>query len=241
MEAVRSGCEDMGVTEMAGERILLVDDDASLRQVIGQYLQSEGFATWEAADGEEALQVWREKRPDLLVLDWMMPQRSGIDVAREIRRQANTPIVMLTARVEEADKLLGLELGADDYLTKPFSMRELVARIRAVLRRAHPEPPEAETVSFGPITVDFGAHCVTRDGEELPLTATEFKLLAVMAHHPTRVFSRLQLMEKAIGDFYEGYDRTVDSHISHLRRKLEDDTLIQTVKGVGFKLVPPKE
>lgn len=232
---------ERGEKRVAGERILIVDDDASLRQVIEQYLRSEGFATLLAADGQEAMQVWREKRPDLLVLDWMMPLRSGIDVAREIRRQANTPIIMLTARVEEADKLVGLELGADDYLTKPFSMRELVARIRAVLRRAHPEAPENETAILGGITVDFGAHSVARNGEELPLTATEFKLLAVLARNPNRVFSRLQLMEKAIGDFYEGYDRTVDSHISHLRRKLADDSLIQTVKGVGFKLVPPKE
>lgn len=231
----------LGVTDMAGERILIVDDEAPLRKVIDQYLRSEGFVTLEAVDGLEALEIWREKRPDLLVLDWMMPRRSGIDVAREIRRQSNTPIIMLTARVEEADKLLGLELSADDYLTKPFSMRELVARIRAVLRRAHPNAPAAEVAALGAFTVDFGAHSVTRDGEELPLTATEFKLLAVLARNPNRVFSRLQLMENAIGDLFEGYDRTVDSHISHLRRKLGDESLIQTVKGVGFKLIPPKE
>ncbi|MFZ5827528.1 MAG: response regulator [Bacillota bacterium] len=220
--------------------ILIVDDDDRLRQVIDEYLRSEGFTTMQAASGTEALALWQERRPDLLVLDWMMPGRSGIEVAREIRRQHNTPIVMLTARDDEADKLLGLELGADDYLTKPFSMRELVARIRAVLRRARPEGSESEQMQFGEFLIDLAAHTVHRGSEEINLTATEFKLLAVLAKNPNRVYSRLQLMETAIGDYYEGFERTVDSHISHLRRKLGDDTLVQTVKGVGFKLVPPR-
>jgi DNA-binding response OmpR family regulator len=226
---------------MAGERILIVDDDERLRQVIDEYLRSEGYTTLQAADGQEALRVWQEKKPDLLVLDWMLPLRSGLDVARQIRQQDNTPIVMLTARSEEADKLVGLELGADDYLTKPFSMRELVARIRAVLRRARPEAPAAaEVMAFGDVTVDLAAHTVTVGEAETPLTATEFKLLAVLARSPNRVFSRLQLMEAAVGDYYEGYERTIDSHISHLRRKLGGEALIQTVKGTGYKLVPPK-
>lgn len=220
--------------------ILIVDDDDRLRRVIDEYLRSEGFITAQATDGEEALALWQERRPDLLVLDWMMPGRSGIDVAREIRRQSTTPIVMLTARDDEADKLLGLELGADDYLTKPFSMRELVARIRAVLRRVRPEPSDPELFQYGDFTIDLAAHTVYRGSDEVNLTATEFKLLAVLAKNPNRVFSRLQLMETAIGDYYEGFDRTVDSHISHLRRKLGDDSLVQTVKGVGFKLVPSR-
>lgn len=223
-----------------GARILIADDDDRMRQVIDEYLRSEGFTTMQAASGTEALAVWQERRPDLLVLDWMMPGRSGIEVAREIRRHHNTPILMLTARDDEADKLLGLELGADDYLTKPFSMRELVARIRAVLRRVRPDAAEPEVMQYGAFVIDLAAHTVHRGSEQLSLTPTEFKLLSVLARNPNRVYSRLQLMENAIGDYYEGFERTVDSHISHLRRKLGDETLIQTVKGVGFKLVPPR-
>ncbi len=226
---------------MAGERILIADDDPELIGLIETYLRGEGFAPLTATDGPQALQLWRERRPDLLVLDWMMPGMSGLDVAREIRRQASTPIIMLTARSEESDKLLGLELGADDYLTKPFSFRELAARIRAVLRRARPEMAAPEVLTFGDLTIDLAAHTVTYKGEDAGLTATEFKLLAALARSPGRVFSRLQLMEAAIGDYYEGYDRTIDSHISHLRRKIGGDWLVWTVKGVGYKLVPPKE
>ncbi|HEY3363485.1 MAG TPA: response regulator transcription factor [Symbiobacteriaceae bacterium] len=232
--------ESLEGISMAGERILLVDDDERLLQVIDEYLRSEGYVTLRAADGQEALHLWQEKRPDLLVLDWMMPKLSGLDVAKQIRQQSSTPIIMLTARSEESDKLVGLELGADDYLTKPFSMRELVARIRAVLRRAKPDAATAETVGYGDIVIDLAAHTVLRGGEEVLLTATEFKLLAVLGRSPNRVFSRLQLMEAAVGDYYEGYERTIDSHISHLRRKLGGDALIQTVKGTGYKLVPPR-
>lgn len=221
--------------------ILLADDDAGLRQVVDEYLRSEAFETILAADGNEAIRLWREQAPDLLLLDWMMPGRSGLDVAREVRRQARTPIIMLTARAEESDKLLGLELGADDYLTKPFSMRELVARIRAVLRRSQPEGlPEAEVIQVGEFTIDLSAVEVRRSGELLPLTTTEFRILTAMARAPNRVFSRLQLMEAADGDYFEGYERTMDSHISHLRRKLGAESLIQTVKGAGYKLVPPR-
>lgn len=228
---------------MAGERILVVDDDDNLRQVVTEYLRSEGFATSEAADGPAALAAWRQQQPDLLVLDWMLPGQSGLDVARQIRQQDATPIIMLTARSEEADKLLGLELGADDYLTKPFSMRELVARIHAVLRRARAGTGEADAddlIAFGDIAIDLAAHTVRRSGEEVALTATEYKLLTLLAHHPNRVYSRLQLMEAAVGDYYEGYERTIDSHISHLRRKLGLESLIQTVYGTGYKLVPPR-
>jgi len=228
---------------VSGERVLIVDDDERMLQVIDEYLQSEGYITLKAADGAEAVRVWQEKRPDLLVLDWMMPRMSGLDVARQIRQHGSTPIIMLTARAEEADKLVGLELGADDYLTKPFSLRELTARIRAVLRRSKPDAAQtqADTVSFGEIVIDLAAHTVRVGGDEAGLTATEFKLLSVLGRSPNRVFSRLQLMEAAVGDYYEGYERTIDSHISHLRRKLGGyESLIQTVKGTGYKLVPPK-
>lgn len=225
---------------MAGERILVVDDDPSLRQVVVQYLRSEGYAISEAADGQSALDAWRNERPDLIVLDWMLPRLSGLDVARQIRQAGGTPIVMLTARAEEPDKLLGLELGADDYLTKPFSLRELGARIRAVLRRSGSGQAEQEVLTLGDLAVNLAAHTVTRGDEEIALTPTEFKLLAILARSPNRVFSRLQLMEGAIGDYYVGYERTIDSHISHLRRKLGGESLIQTVHGTGYKLVPPR-
>lgn len=222
------------------ERILVVDDDPQLLQVTVQYLKSEGFAVLEARDGEQALQLWREHQPDLVVLDWMLPKQSGIQVAKAVRRQGKTPIVMLTARSEETDKLLGLELGADDYLTKPFSFRELVARIRAVLRRTNPESEGAEIIECGELTIDLTAHAVHRGGEEILLTATEFKLLVLLAQHPNRVFSRLQLMESSIGEYYEGYDRAIDTHVSRLRRKLGLESLIQTVHGVGYKLALPR-
>ncbi|HEY3364070.1 MAG TPA: response regulator transcription factor [Symbiobacteriaceae bacterium] len=224
---------------MAGERILIVDDDQALRQVIDEYLRSEGFGTLQAADGSQALLLWQERHPDLLVLDWMLPKQSGLDVARHIRQHGKTPIIMLTARSEEADMVVGLEVGADDYLTKPFRMRELVARIRAVLRRSRPDEDDEEVLTFGDFTIDLTAFTVHRGGKPVALTTTEFKVLAVLARNPNRVFSRLHLMEKAAGDYYEGFERTVDSHISHLRAKLGDDSLIQTVKGVGFKLVLP--
>lgn len=224
---------------MAGERVLIVDDDQAIRQMIGQYLQGEGFETLEAEDGEQALTLWRRERPDLMIVDWMMPRRSGLDLLRQIRQEGRTPVIMLTARSEESDLLLGLELGADDYLTKPFRLRELAARMRAVLRRAKPEEPNPEVITYGEFTIDLAAFTVQKGSEPVALTPTEFKLMAVLARNPNRVFSRLQLMEKALGDIYDGFDRTVDSHISHLRAKLGDDSLIQTVKGVGFKLVPP--
>lgn len=227
---------------MAGERILVVDDDQPLRQVVVQYLRSEGYSISEAADGPSALDAWRSERPDLIVLDWMLPRLSGLDVARQIRQSGGTPIVMLTARAEEPDKLLGLELGADDYLTKPFSLRELGARIRAVLRRSGSGQVEQEVLTLGDMTINLAAHTVARGDEEIALTPTEFKLLSILARSPNRVFSRLQLMEGAIGDYYVGYERTIDSHISHLRRKLGvgGESLIQTVHGTGYKLVPPR-
>lgn len=219
---------------MAGERILVADDDAGMRQMISQYLESEGFRVLEAIDGQQALQLARREKPDVAILDWMMPGMSGLDVCRAIRAESAMPIIMVTARVEEPDKLLGLELGADDYITKPFSLREVTARLRAVLRRSRPEQKE-DRVTLGDVNIDFAGHTVTRGEEDILLTATEFKLLATLARSPGRVFSRLQLMEAALGEYYEGYDRTIDSHISHLRRKLGGE-LIQTVHGLGYKL-----
>lgn len=232
---------------MAGERILVAEDDPQLRPVICQYLLSEGYAPLEAGDGAEALRLWAERRPDLVLLDWMLPGRSGLEVARQIRASvgpvAGTPILMLTARGEEPDVILGLEVGADDYLTKPVSLRLLVARIRAVLRRsaaAAAGAPDGEVVALGELVLDLAGQEVRRGERPVALTATEFRLLAVFARSPGRVFSRLQLMEAAVGDYYEGYERTIDSHISHLRHKLGLGGLIQTVHGSGYKLVPPR-
>lgn len=209
--------------------------------MICAYLHSEGYVTLEAGDGVQALQLWAEHRPDLILLDWMLPGLSGLDVARQVRAGGSTPMIMLTARNEEPDIILGLELGADDYLVKPVSLRQLVARIRSVLRRSRPGPaPGGDVIALGDLQIDLAAHTVQRDGRAVALTATEFKLLAVLARNPNRVFSRLQVMEAAIGDYYEGYERTIDSHISRLRHKLGADNLIQTVHGIGYKLVPPK-
>jgi len=221
---------------MAGERILVAEDDGALRQVIVEYLRAEGFVALEAGDGAAALRLWEQRQPDLLVLDWMLPGRSGLEVAREVRARAGTPVILLTARNEEPDVLVGLEAGADDYIAKPVSLRQLVARIRAVLRRGRAGSAAPEILSAGELRIDLGGHAVQRSGRPVPLTATEFKLLVVLARSRGRVFSRLQLMDAAIGDYYEGYERTIDSHVSHLRHKLGADNLIETVHGVGYRL-----
>lgn len=224
---------------MAGERILVAEDDPALREVVCDYLRSEGYVVLPAPDGPETVARWQADRPDLIVLDWMLPGLSGLDVARRVRAGGTTPIIMVTARGEEPDIIVGLEIGADDYLVKPVSLRQLAARIRAVLRRARGAgAAEDECLELGDLRLDLAGHALSRGAESVPLTATEFKLLAVLARHPGRVFSRLQLMEAALGDYYEGYERTIDSHISHLRRKIGGDGVIQTVHGTGYKLVP---
>lgn len=226
---------------MPNETILVVEDDDQLRPVIAEYLRTEGYAVLEASGGEQALRLWAEQSPHLILLDWMLGGLSGLDVARRVRASKNTPIIMLTARNEDADVILGLEVGADDYLVKPVSMRQVTARIRAVLRRSRPEPQVRDLLQFGDLQIDLTGHAVKHKGAVVPLTATQFKVLAVLARNPNRVFSRMQLLEAATGDYYDGYERTIDSHISHLRRKLGADELIQTVHGIGYKLVPQGE
>lgn len=221
---------------MSGEQILVADDDGEVVQMLARYLGSEGYRVLTARDGVSALHQARTIRPDLVVLDWMMPGMTGLEVCRTLRAESRTPVIMLTARVEEPDKLIGLEVGADDYITKPFSLREVAARVRAVLRRT--TAVVEDEVVIGDVTIDFSGATVSRAGQALNLTATEFKLLTIMARNPGRVYSRLQLMEAALGEYYEGYDRTIDSHISHLRRKVGGD-VIQTVHGIGYKLVQP--
>ena len=204
--------------------ILVVDDESQITKVLRGYLEQSGYRVVIASDGAMALAQYKHEKPDLVLLDLGLPQMDGIEVARRLRSTSNVPIIMITARVEETDRLVGLELGADDYITKPFSPREVVARVRAVLRRAGAEPSSPEIVRAADITIDLTKHSVLRDAESLDLTPTEFNLLATMAREPGRAFTRLQLLESAQGDAYEGYERTVDAHIRNLRAKLERDT-----------------
>lgn len=227
---------------MAGERILIVDDEAGIRELVGTYLRNEGFEVDEAADGDEALERVERRPPSLVVLDLRLPTIDGFDVLREIRRTTTVPVIVLSARSEEGDKLVGLELGADDYLTKPFSPRELVARVRAVLRRTRSDAPVDDDVRrFVGLTVDRLRHEVRVDDRAVEVTALEFDLLDALAGAPGRVFTRRQLTERVWGwDFY-GDERIVDVHIRNLRKALGDPAdeprFVGTVRGVGYKLV----
>ncbi|RPI84363.1 MAG: DNA-binding response regulator [Chloroflexi bacterium] len=220
--------------------ILIVEDEPELVRILRSYLEQAGFSVITAGRGDSGLSSWESKRPDLVILDLSLPGRDGLDVAREIRRKSDTPIIMVTARVEETDRLIGLELGADDYITKPFSPREVVARVRAVLRRAGAIPTAPHLIRFGDLEVDLDGHAVRQSGLEVDLTPTEFNLLSVLAGQPGRVFSRLQLLESAQGTAYEGYERTIDAHIKNLRAKIEPDPknpkYIETVFGVGYRM-----
>jgi len=227
---------------MARERILVVDDEAGIRELVSTYLRNDGYDVDEAADGEEALDRFGRHPPDLVVLDLRLPGIDGFDVLREFRRTSNVYVIMLTARSEETDKLVGLELGADDYITKPFSPSELVARVKAVLRRHRDIGSEPESgMRFDGLTVDVERHEVSVDEAAVELTSLEFELLTALAEAPGRVFSRRQLIERVWGwDFY-GDERIVDVHVRNLRRALgdsaEEPRFIGTVRGVGYKLV----
>ncbi|MEN8172342.1 MAG: response regulator transcription factor [Chloroflexota bacterium] len=220
-------------------KILIIEDEPELVKVLRSYLEKAGFGVEAAYRGDAGLSLWKQKRPDLVLLDLNLPGMDGLDVAREIRRKDNTPIVMLTARVEEMDQLIGLELGADDYITKPFSPRVVVAKVRAVLRRLDAAAELPQHVQVADIEIDLDAHTVTKDGEFIDMTPTEFELLATLAAQPGRAFSRLQLLEASQGTAYEGYERTIDAHIKNLRAKLESDSknprYIETVFGVGYR------
>ena len=230
-------------------KILVVDDEARVVRLVRTYLEGAGFEVVAAYDGEEALRVFRSERPDLVVLDLMLPKMDGLDVARAMHRISNTPIIMLTAKAEETDRLVGLELGADDYVVKPFSPRELVARVRAVLRRAAREAPQAslaggrERIEVGDLQIDLARRQAFVNGKPVDLTTTQFDLLAVLASQPGRVFTRMQLLDAIQGDAYEGYERTIDAHIKNLRKALGDNPrqprYIVTVRGVGYKLAEP--
>ena len=223
---------------MAGERILIVEDDPELLAMMAQYLKTEGYGVELASEGIEGLNLWRNGHPDLVILDWMLPGMSGLEIVRKIRASDNVPVLMVTARGEDSDVVVGLELGADDYLIKPVSLRQLSARVRAVFRRTRGNLNDLDVVVFGPLRIDFMAHSVECHDQAVSLTVTEFKILEVLARHPNRVFSRLQLMEAALGEYYEGYERTVDSHVSRIRAKIGLKALIHAVYGMGYKLVP---
>jgi DNA-binding response OmpR family regulator len=219
--------------------ILVVDDKANIRAMVSDYLTEEFFRVVTAEDGQQALYVARREKPDLILLDIMMPKMGGYEFLRAYRKEQNTPVILLTAKLEESDKVLGLELGADDYITKPFGLRELVARINAVLRRAGSEPQAAEILRLGEITLDRVSREVRVREQKVSLTPTEFDLLALMMNNPGRVYSRLDLLERLQDTSFEGVARTIDVHVRNLRTKIETDPgnprYIETVFGVGYR------
>ena len=219
--------------------ILVVDDEAKLRDMITVYLKQEGYRVVAAANGREALYVARHEKPDLIILDVMMPEMDGYEFVRLYSKEASTPIIMLTAKVEESDKVLGLEIGADDYIEKPFSVRELMARVRAILRRLNKQPTESEMLRVADILVDRAGRLVQVRGDYIDLTPSEFEILTVLMTSPGRAFSRLDLLDRMSGEAYEGYERTVDVHVRNLRTKIEQDPsnpdYIETVYGMGYR------
>ena len=221
------------------KKILVVDDKPELRTLLKSYLSQEGFEVATAGDGQEALYVARHEKPDLIILDLMMPEMGGYDFMRAYSREADTPVIILTARLDENEKVLGLELGADDYVTKPFSPRELTARVRAVLRRLEKKGSEPEMLRTGEIQLDRSGRSTLIAGQPVDLTPSEFELLATLMAAPGRVFSRLELLERLQGTAYEGYERTIDVHIRNLRAKIEPDSsnpqYIETVYGAGYR------
>jgi two-component system, OmpR family, alkaline phosphatase synthesis response regulator PhoP len=223
------------------ERILIVDDEPKIVKLTRDYLEKDGFQVTSAGDGVTALELARRERPDLVILDIMLPGMDGWEVCRALRRDTDVPIIMLTARSEESDQIVGLELGADDYITKPFSPRTLVARVRAILRRAQGKLKPASLVHAGGLEIDLERHQASLDGQVLRLTPTEFKLLAILSQNPGQLFSRDQLADHLHGAAFDSFDRSIDSHIKNLRRKIEPDTAqpryIETVYGVGYRFI----
>jgi two-component system alkaline phosphatase synthesis response regulator PhoP len=234
------------MTSLANQRILVVDDDPDITRLLRAYLEQSGFTVLSAADGASALQLLRTERPALMLLDLMLPDRDGWDITRAVRGDQalrQTAIIMLTARVDDSDKIVGLELGADDYVTKPFNPREVVARVRSVLRRSIVQPAAPASLQCGRLALDLGRRLLTVAGQPVELTPTEFDLLRTLLENPGYVFTRAELIERGLGWEYEGLERTLDSHIKNLRRKIEPDprqpSYIQTVYGVGYRLETP--
>ena len=224
------------------QTILMVDDKREIRDLVSAYLGQEGFRVVTAADGQEAIFAARHERPDLIVLDLMMPEMGGYEFMRIYGKEADTPIIILTAKVEESERVLGLELGADDYVTKPFSPRELTARVRAVLRRVQKQNATPALLQAADVTLDRDTRAVTVAERRVDLTPSEFDLLAALLATPGRVFTRSELLDRLQGDAYAGYERTIDVHVRNLRTKIEDDPAkpryIETVFGVGYRFAP---
>ena len=221
------------------KKILLVDDEPKILQLARDYIESAGFAVLAASNGRAALDAFRSGQPDLIVLDLGLPELDGLDVTRAVRKDSNVPIIMLTARGEESDRLVGLELGADDYIVKPFSPKELVARVRAVLRRAENSNTQTDRIRVADLSLDVPRMKVTVNDRAVEMTATEFQLLATLARQPGRIFTRAQLLDAVRGVAFESYERAIDSHIKNIRRKIEPDPraprYVLTVYGVGYK------
>ena len=221
------------------KRILVVDDEIKIFQIARDYLTHSGYEVLHAADGKAALQLFRSQNPELIILDLGLPGMDGLDVTREIRKTSTVPIIMLTARTDESDKLIGLEIGADDYITKPFSPKELVARVRSVLRRMENLQPENALLVCGELVMDIPRMRTTLNGQEIDLTATEFQLLVFLARQPGRIFTRAQLLEAVHGIAIDSYERAIDAHIKNIRRKIEpnprEPRYILKVYGVGYK------
>lgn len=220
-------------------QILIVEDERELVKVLRSYLEKEDFSVLSAYRGDTGYSLWEKENPDLVLLDLNLPGMNGLDFARKIRQQAQTPLIMITARVEESDQLVGLEIGADDYITKPFSPRIVVAKVRALLRRAQAENIPNKKLTLGDVEIDIDAHTVTKSGSFIELTPTEFDLLRTLASQPGRAFSRKQLLEATQEVAYEGYERSIDTHIKNLRAKIEPDPhspkYIETVFGIGYR------
>jgi DNA-binding response OmpR family regulator len=225
---------------LPSNKILVVDDEKQIVEIVKAYLERDGYKIIIAYDGKAAIETARKEHPDLLVLDLMLPGISGWDVCRTLRKESDVPIIMLTARDDTTDKIVGLELGADDYVTKPFDPKELVSRVRAVLRRYENKPALTHIINTGELSIDFERRTVHRGDTVIDLTSTEFDLLKALAESPGRVYTRMQLLDKIQGEAYEGYERTIDSHIKNLRKKIESDSnhpeYIITVHGAGYKL-----
>jgi len=227
------------------QTILVVDDEPQIVRLVRAYLEEAGFRVVTASNGEQAIYVARHEKPDLAVLDILMPRMDGLEFTRCIRREQDIPIIMLTARAEETDRIVGLELGADDYVTKPFSPRELVARVRAVLRRAQAQPESLPILRVGSLVLDRSTHTVTASGQPINLTPTEFDILETLMTTPGRAFTRAEILEQVQGVAFEAYERTVDAHVKNLRAKVEPEPAhpryILTVRGVGYRLNPEPE
>jgi two-component system alkaline phosphatase synthesis response regulator PhoP len=227
------------------DKILLVEDEKQISRTLRLYLEQAGFHVVAVEDGALVMAAFRRERPTLVVLDLMLPNVDGLDLCRQMRRESGAPIIMLTARIEEADRLIGLELGADDYVTKPFSPREVVARVKVVLRRTRGEVQPPRVCRVGDLEIDLERHQVAVGGLGVDLTPLEFDLLSTLARSPGQVFSRLQLLDQLQGEAFEGFERAVDQHVKNLRAKLGDDArhprYVETVFGVGYRLIRPDE